>query len=69
MQTRNNKILVKLPKVKLETRRKRFYFLGAKVLNALSPEVRIIRFRTVFKKALDEHFESAYALFLVLFLL
>ena len=33
--TQNNKISVKLPKVKLETGRKGFYFLGAKVFNGL----------------------------------
>ena len=35
---------------------KGFYFSGAKVFNALPPEVRIIKFKTVFRKALDEHF-------------
>ena len=54
--TRSNYISVKLPKVKLEAGRKGFYFLGAKVFNALPPEVKTIKFKTVFRKALDEHF-------------
>ena len=50
-------IRFQLPKVKLETGRKGFYFLGAKEFNGLPPEIRTIKFRTVFRKALDEHFE------------
>ena len=53
--TQNNKISVQLPKVKLETGQKGFYFLGAKEFNGLPPEIRTIKFRTVFRKALDEH--------------
>ena len=48
---------MKLPKVKLETGRKSFYFLGAKEFNGIRPEIRPIKYRTVFRKALDEHFE------------
>ena len=54
--TRSNSISVKLPKVKLETGRKGFYFLGVKVFNAPPPEVMTIKFKTIFRKALDEHF-------------
>ena len=55
--TRNNQISVTLPKVKLETGRKGLYFLGAKKFNGLPSEIRTIKFRTVNRKALDEHFE------------
>ena len=37
--TRNNLNSVKLPKVKLETGRKGFYFLAAKAFNALPPKL------------------------------
>ena len=53
--TRNNLNSVKLPKVKIETGRKGFYFLAAKAFNALPPEVRSMKYRTVFRKALEEH--------------
>ena len=53
--TRNNLNSVKLPKAKLETGRKGFYFLAAKALNALPAEVRSMEYRTVFRKALEEH--------------
>ena len=54
-KTRNNQKSVKLPKVKLETGRKGFYFLAAKMFNALPPEVRSVEYRTMFRKALEEH--------------
>ena len=54
--TRNNQNAVKLPKVKLETGRKGLYFLAAKTLNALPPEVRTVKYRTAFGKALGENF-------------
>eukprot|EP00112_Aurelia_sp_Birch-Aquarium-sp1_P011656 Seg245.6 transcript_id=Seg245.6/GoldUCD/mRNA.D3Y31 product="hypothetical protein" protein_id=Seg245.6/GoldUCD/D3Y31 len=53
--TRNNQKLVKLPKVKLETGLKGFYFLAAKTFNVLPPEVRSVRYKKVFRKALEEH--------------
>ena len=53
--TRNNLNSVKLPKVKIETGRKGFYFLAAKAFNALPPEVGSMKYRTVFRKALEEH--------------
>ena len=52
-----NKISVKFPELKLETGRKGFYFLGAKKFNGLPSEIRTVKFGTVFRKALDEHFE------------
>ena len=55
--TQNNKISMKLPEIELETGQKGFCFLGAKVCNGLLPEVRTIKFRTVFRKALDKHLE------------
>ena len=42
---------MKLPKVKLETGRKRCYLIAAKTFNALLPEVRSVKYRTVFRKA------------------
>ena len=53
--TRNNENSVKLPKVKLETGRKSFYFLAAKTFNSLPSEVRTLKYRTVFRKAIEEH--------------
>ena len=53
--TRNNLNSVKLPKVKLETGRKSFHFLAAKEFNALPSEVRSIKYRTLFRNALEEH--------------
>ena len=44
--TRNNLNSVKMPKVKLETGRKGFYFLAAKAFNSLPPELRSIKYRT-----------------------
>jgi len=38
--TRNNNILVKLPKVKLEFAKNGFYFMGAKLYNSLPSEIR-----------------------------
>ena len=53
--TRNNENSVKLPKVKLEAGRKSFYFLAAKTFNSLPSEVRTLKYRTVFRKAIEEH--------------
>ena len=41
---------VKLPRVKREAGRKGFYFLGAKTLNALPPEVRTLKYKKVLEK-------------------
>ena len=53
--TRNNLKSVKLPKVKLETGSKGFYYLAAKAFNALPSEIRSIKYRTLFRNALEEH--------------
>ena len=53
--TRNNLNSVKLPKEKLETGRKGFYFLAAKAFNALPSEVGCIKYRNLFRNALEEH--------------
>ena len=52
--TQNNQISMKLPKVKLKTGQKGFYFLGAKIINALPPKARTIKYRRVVRKALDK---------------
>ena len=53
--TRNNQKSVKLPKVKIEAGCKGYYFLAAKTFNALPPELMSVKYRTVFRKALEEH--------------
>ena len=52
---RNNLDSVKLPKEKLETGRKGFHFLAAKAFNALPSEIRSIKYRALFRNALEEH--------------
>ena len=53
--TRNNSILVKLPKVKLEYARKSFRFSGAKIYNDLPKHLRAVEDYKEFKKLLSEH--------------
>ena len=54
--TRNNHNSAKLPKAKLETGRKHFYFIAARTFDALPTEVRTVKYRAFFRKAL-EHFK------------
>ena len=56
MNTRNNNLLVQLPKVKLEIGRKSFSFLGAQAFNSLLIEIRELKSKILFNKALDECF-------------
>ena len=55
--TRNNSILVKLPKVKLEYARKSFKFSAAKIYNELPKHIRVVGDYENFKKLLSEHLE------------
>ena len=57
--TRSDQIPVKLLKLILETGCKRFYLVGAKTFSAQPPEVRAVRYGTVFSKASEEHFNQA----------
>ena len=50
MNTRNNNKLVKLPRVKLETARSGFYYMGARLYNTLPIEIRSIKTFSSFKK-------------------
>ena len=53
--TRNNQNTVKLPKVKLETGSRSFYFLAAKTFHTLPSKIRTLKYRTVFRKAIEKH--------------
>ena len=54
MRTRNQEILVKLPKLKLEFGKKPFFFSGAKLCNALSVDIRSKTDFTTFKNKLKK---------------
>ena len=56
--TRNNNILVKLPKVKLEFAKNSFYFMGAKLYNSLPSENRMNYID--FKKQIKLLFKFSY---------
>jgi hypothetical protein len=58
--TRNNAILVKLPKVKLEFNRQVFRFAGAKIYNELPIEVRNVEDVKSFNRALVKHFSQTF---------
>jgi hypothetical protein len=57
--TRNNKHLLRLPKVKTEYARKSFYFCGAKEYNKLPLNLRIEDSSAKFRVLLRDHFASA----------
>ena len=52
--TRNNKKLLRLPKVKLESFKKSFFYNGAKVFNSLPNDIRCLEERDEFLQALRE---------------
>ena len=54
--TRNNNISVKLPKVKLQVARRSYFFMSAKIYNALPRNVRKITSFNQFKHILKLHF-------------
>ena len=54
MRTRNQEILVKLPKLKLEFGKRAFFFSGAKLYNALSVDIRSTTDFTTFKNKLKK---------------
>ena len=54
----HNENSVELLRVKLETRRKGCYSLAAKTFDALLPEDRSIKYRTVFRRALEQGFPT-----------
>ena len=56
VNTRNNGLTAKLPKVKLEFGRRSFYFLGAKIFNSLPGYLKNINSRVLFRKALDDFY-------------
>ena len=58
--TQMNQNSMKLPKVKLQTGRKGFYLIAAKHLMHYPPEARTIKYKTVFRKSLEEHFELTH---------
>ena len=55
-QTRNNQCSVRLPRVKLETARRGFYFAGGSLYNSLPTDIRSMDTSNVFKEALVSHF-------------
>lgn len=55
MNTRNNRKLITIPKIKTEYARKSFYFMGAKIYNTLPLEARSLGMSD-FKTFLNEHF-------------
>ena len=56
MGTRNNNISVKLPRIKLESTKKGFYYYGAVEFNKLPRDIRELRSIMLFKRALQQHF-------------
>ena len=57
MRTRNQKHLLKLPKVRLEFARNSFYYTGAKLYNDLSIKIRdSSKNERMFKAFIDAHF-------------
>ena len=54
MNTRNNNISVRVPRVKLEFARNSFYFIGAKIYNELPREIRA---SDNFKQQVKQHFK------------
>ena len=54
MNTRNNNISVRVPRVKLEFARNSFYFMGANIYNELSREIRA---SDNFKQQVKQHFK------------
>ena len=56
--TRNNRISIKIPKVRLESTKRAFYFNGVIQFNKLSCEIREIDSFMLFKRALKEHFST-----------
>ena len=54
--TRNNGILLMLPKVKLSVAKQSFYFYGAKTYNSLPKEIRSEESLIEFKRLLNNHF-------------
>ena len=54
MNTRNNNISVRVPRVKLEFARNSFYFMGAKIYNELPREIRA---SDNFKQQVTQHFK------------
>ena len=57
VNTRNNKYLLKLPKVKLEFAKQSFYYSGAKIYNDLPIEIRREGDYDVFRKLLKDYFK------------
>ena len=57
-QTRNNKKIIRLPAIKLESSRKSFYFNGAKSFNDLPINLREIESRSQFRSKLNEYFKN-----------
>ena len=55
--TRNNKLSIRLPKIRLEVGRKTFYYSGAKLYNTLPLEIRKIISLDAFKKQLSTYFQ------------
>ena len=57
VNTRNNRISVKLPSVKLSFARNSFYFMGAKLFNSLPLSLRQVDSFSSFKKQAKLHFK------------
>ena len=57
-RTRNKNKLIRLPKIKLESSRKSFYFNGAKCFNELPLLIREIDTKSKFRSVLNEFFKT-----------
>ena len=55
IETRNNGLLIRLPKLKLEVARKGFYFMGGKYFNDLPYDIRNAENLHVFKHRLNNY--------------
>ena len=54
LNTRNSRYMLKIPKIKLETARSSFYFMGAVIYNKLPLNIRKIEDYNEFQKNLKE---------------
>ena len=57
-RTRNKNKIIRLPKIKLESSRKSFYFNGAKCFNELPLSIREIDTKSKFRSVLNEFFKT-----------